>query len=608
MQKKYKQLYFHLIFGIMLGCLLCMSRSSEVYAVEGGSCGEKLTWNLSGNVLEISGSGDMMDYSDGAFPAWYGVREEIQVIELPSGLTSIGDYAFLGCENVTSISIPSGVTDIGKYAFAQCKGLLKIDLGGNVEKIGKGAFQECESLASILFTDTLKTLESKAFYRCYGIQTVTVPSSVESMGSSVFAYCTGLVRANVNIPMTELPRWTFYGCSSLTDISLAENITSVGEYAFHNCENLNGIYTESKSTEVAVQIEESIKMSEDSATNSFVADYDMPNNSSAAKSNEDTYTETKIVETGNSTITIESRMDSSSRTSKKNITISVTIKDDEDWENLVKEIEHYENYSITVAIYLSDNKIDSDRLRTFAGKNIILQINTDNGIVWELDMLQLSEDSFSGKYNLSVSLTQMEANKTQIASDQVYQLKFSDRTSFNTTIGIKIGRTNALITLYEKKNGSYEIITTMVVDQDGYAWFSLSGVDKRAKYYIGLNVEGIALENAIVPQTMYEQYGLDENNSYLMDAEGMQYRITGRSSRWGITGKQFAIYVGVAIAATVLIVGFVMITLNIIKKSKEKYERMAEEEALIEKAEEEALRMEIMKELLGESDDSIKKE
>ena len=45
-----------------------------------------------------------------------------------------------------------------------------------------------------------------------------------------------------------------------------------------------------------------------------------------------------------------------------------------------------------------------------------------------------------------------------------------------------------------------------------------------------------------------------------------------------------------------------MFTLYIIKKSREKYERMAEEEAIREQEEEEALRMEIMKELLGEND------
>lgn len=601
MKNKTGKHYQKILCSVLLGILFAFSTYSlPAQAAEGGSCGEKLSWKLSGNVLEISGSGDMLDYSDGSFPAWYGVREEIQEIRLSSGITSIGDYAFLGCNNVTSISIPASVTEIGNYSFARCTGLLKVDLG-SVQKIGKGAFQECEALASISFPDTLTSMDSKAFYRCYSIQTITIPSSITYMGSSTFAYCTGLIRAVVDIPMSELPRWTFYGCSSLTDISLAPNITSVGEYAFHNCENLNGIYTESKAQEIVEKIEESIEKSEGSETNGFVADYDMPDNSSVAKSEEDIYTETKVVETENSTIVIEKEIDNLGESNKKDTTISVIIKEEQDWDNLEKELSTYENESVTVAIELTNDKVHSDRLNSFAGKNVTLQLKNENGIVWEIDMPEFSDDSFSGKYNFGVSLIPIDEGKTQIASNQVYQVKFSDRTDFNTTIGIKVGKPGDLVTLYEKKNGSYEIITTMVVDQDGYAWFSMAGVDKRAKYYIGINVEGMGVENAVIPETMYDQYGIDENNSYLMDSDGMQYRITGRSSRWGITGKQFAIYVAVAIGAVILIVGSVMVTLNIIRKSREKYERMAEEEALKEKEEEEALRMEIMKELLGEN-------
>ena len=35
-------------------------------------------------------------------------------------VTSIGEYAFVGCSNLTSINIPEGVTSIGENAFASC--------------------------------------------------------------------------------------------------------------------------------------------------------------------------------------------------------------------------------------------------------------------------------------------------------------------------------------------------------------------------------------------------------------------------------------------------------------------------------------------------------
>lgn len=598
-----------LLLGIVASM---MSFSLPAFAAEGGSCGPKLKWELSGDTLTISGSGNMTNFKDDELAPWYDSAEHIRIVNLPSGLTSIGDLAFYGCTNLTSINIPDKVTSIGEYAFAECTSLTQVKLGTGVQIIEKGAFYHCESLTSISFPESLTSVGNKAFYRCNSLSYVTVPSTVTSMGTEVFAYCEGIVRATINASLTKLPDWTFYGCSNLTDVSLAPSISKVGGYAFEQCENLNGIYTQSGSTSTAYQIEQSIKNSDTSNTSGFVASYDIPETSVVTKEEDNVYTEIKVTQTGDSVVTEKSITDFSNETEKPKIIIEATVNNSGDWKKTVEIVENAinrENFnSITVDIQLAGETVEAADIALFAGKNVTLRLITISGTIWKLDMSELSEKDFSGIYNLGVSLIENEKAKKKIASETVYQMKFADRIKFNVTVGVKVGYPYGLATLYEKKGRSYEIIKTMIIDNDNYAWFSLAGVDKSAKYYIGLDVEGLTIEDAIVPQTMYKQYDLDENDAYLMDENGMQYRITGRSSRWGITGKQFAIYVGVAIAAMVLIVGFVMITLNIIKKSKEKYERMAEEEALKEQAEEEALRMEIMKELLGENDDSIKKE
>lgn len=38
-------------------------------------------------------------------------------------MTSIGQYAFSNCRNLTSITIPKGVTSIGDDAFSGCRNL-----------------------------------------------------------------------------------------------------------------------------------------------------------------------------------------------------------------------------------------------------------------------------------------------------------------------------------------------------------------------------------------------------------------------------------------------------------------------------------------------------
>ena len=45
---------------------------------------------------------------------------------IPNSVTSIGDYAFYGCNGLTSITIPNSVTSIGEEAFEGCFGLTDV--------------------------------------------------------------------------------------------------------------------------------------------------------------------------------------------------------------------------------------------------------------------------------------------------------------------------------------------------------------------------------------------------------------------------------------------------------------------------------------------------
>lgn len=43
-------------------------------------------------------------------------------------VTSIGDYAFWSCSDLTSVTIPNSVTSIGDYAFSGCMGLTSLSI------------------------------------------------------------------------------------------------------------------------------------------------------------------------------------------------------------------------------------------------------------------------------------------------------------------------------------------------------------------------------------------------------------------------------------------------------------------------------------------------
>ncbi len=86
---------------------------------------------------------------------------------IPSGVTSIGDYAFSSCSGLTSIEIPEGVTSIGESAFESCTDLTSIEIPASVTSIGDEAFSYCRGLTSIvshIAAENLFTPGNDAFY------------------------------------------------------------------------------------------------------------------------------------------------------------------------------------------------------------------------------------------------------------------------------------------------------------------------------------------------------------------------------------------------------------------------------------------------------------
>ena len=97
------------------------------------------------------------------FAALYLNGELVTSLEIPDGVTSIGNFAFSGCISLTSITIPDGVTSIGEYAFAGCISLTSITIPDGITSIGEYAFTACGSLESINFQGSMA--QWKAIYK-----------------------------------------------------------------------------------------------------------------------------------------------------------------------------------------------------------------------------------------------------------------------------------------------------------------------------------------------------------------------------------------------------------------------------------------------------------
>ena len=232
-----------------------------------GKCGDNLQWSLSSDgVLTIDGTGKMFDYNSVPpynISPWYH-NTNITTLIVKEGVTSIGDYAFLGCYKISNISFPNSLTSIGYSAFDPCSGLTEITLPENLIYLGgysltsgnfssisipigitsieKYTFANCKKLKSVSLPDTLTSIGEGTFNQCTSLDSFNIPKNVVDIGRYAFWNCTSLKHIEIPSGIPQINEGTFDNCSSLKSISIPSSVVSIGESAFYGCNSLEDVY------------------------------------------------------------------------------------------------------------------------------------------------------------------------------------------------------------------------------------------------------------------------------------------------------------------------------------------------------------------------------
>ena len=133
-------------------------------------------------------------YTASTFDMMYAVKK----IDIPSGVTSINNYAFTTYRNLEKVTIPDSVTSIGIEAFGGCSGLTSVNIPSGVTGISRLAFDGCRSLTSIDLPSGLTSISDNAFLGCRSLTSIDIPSGVTSIGDYAFSSCSGLTSITVN--------------------------------------------------------------------------------------------------------------------------------------------------------------------------------------------------------------------------------------------------------------------------------------------------------------------------------------------------------------------------------------------------------------------------
>ena len=288
-----------LTIAFLSSVLMC----ANVFAAATGRCGDSITWTLddSGN-LTLSGSGEMWNYNYGDSPfKYYGIK----TVTIGDGITSIGDYAFMGCTGMTELTLPNSVTSIEDSAFSDCSGLANITSLAEIPPVcGSGVFDgvnktNCELIVPIVSVVAYKEARGwKEFsniswrvvisgrcgdsitwtlydsgnltlsgsgemwnygygtspFKDYGIRKVTIGDGITSIGGNAFEGCSGLTELTLPNSVTSIGGNAFEDCSSLTELTLPNSLVSIGSVAFQGCSGLTELTLPNSITSIGVGV------------------------------------------------------------------------------------------------------------------------------------------------------------------------------------------------------------------------------------------------------------------------------------------------------------------------------------------------------------------
>lgn len=545
-----------------------------VYADESGSCGKDVDWNFSNGVLTINGSGPMDNYRDGNPAPWNDIKSDIESVVISDGVTSIGNLAFYDCVNLTQVTLSKTVKQIGDYSFLDCENLQSVNTPDLIKKIGRAAFKMCKSLISFDFIDGINSIGSEAFFGCKSLTSIYLPSSLIQIGESVFAYCDNLKSATIDANINQLPEWTFYGCENLQNVSLSKEIQSVGDLSFYDCVQLTKVFT-ADSTDTAETLTNQIKD-------------DVPSFSSVQSTKRKADDEpTFDSDSNDSNMIIDSIQDGSSSFQgamntdgdSYQVVIDSTIAADDMWQTIIEKSDTYINLNEKTEVPLEVNvslgkdlKVDGKVLEEFAGKNVDLNIETNN-LQLKINCSNLSKDYTYLDLNLNYQLDKIrkydDSMRIVLKESEAFLLKFKGMADYPMTIKIPLGLNYAYgyASLFEKDGQEWKLVHSVRLDSKGNATLFLNGFDSLTEYMIGLNLDGVNITNAYIPSELSGDYGI------LTDENGNMYEVTGIQSKWGITLNQFSLIVFGALGGVIVLVGLVMFIIFKMQQNKEKIRR-----------------------------------
>jgi hypothetical protein len=186
-------------------------------------------------------------------------KNVLSMVNIDNATTTINNFAFFQCSNVSSISLNNKVTTL-PTGFCAYSSLETITIPNSVINIDSSAFSNCSNLSNVTFEEnsSLTTIGLDAFLNCTSLGNINVPASVVSIRNTSFdntlwynnqpdgvVYVNqflyrykGTAPASTSITVasgtTEICSSAFSGQTGIISVSLPDTLKIIGNSAFAN--------------------------------------------------------------------------------------------------------------------------------------------------------------------------------------------------------------------------------------------------------------------------------------------------------------------------------------------------------------------------------------
>ena len=209
------------------------------------SCAKIAAVNVAAGNAAFASDGGVLFNSDNTTLIYCPIAKS-GAYTIPNSVTTIGDFAFASCKELTSITIQNSVTTIGASAFEYCERLTAITIPNSVTNIGNEAFSNCENLASVTMSNAITSISEKMFLGC-GLKSFEIPSGVTSIEEMAFYACGELTSLIISNTVTTIKTSSIRRCRKLESIVIPKTVTTIVAFAFYENDLLT-IYCEAEPT------------------------------------------------------------------------------------------------------------------------------------------------------------------------------------------------------------------------------------------------------------------------------------------------------------------------------------------------------------------------